>query len=263
MNVPMTIAKPTVTTPIQSETRAPKTMRLNTSRTLPSRPMRCWGWSSGQPSRWMQGALRGLTPSSMPIMRHVRVDGRDDRREERDDDEEAEQERARRCAERWRRMLRSVSRQRLVGVWPASASGTAASGDRWSSVGRRRSGLISRAGPAGRGTRTRRRRAGSRRRRSIATTSDEALDDDVVAAGDRLVDRLARRPVRLKIVSVRTAPDEEAAEREADDRDDREQRVAQAVAADHRVARRRPWRGPCGRSRARARRAGSSGSSGR
>ena len=55
MMVPMTIANPTVTKPIQSETRAPYRTRLNSSRRFPSRPMMCCGWSSGQPRMWMQG----------------------------------------------------------------------------------------------------------------------------------------------------------------------------------------------------------------
>ncbi len=57
---PTTIGTETVTNPTASEMREPCTSRLNSSRTLPSRPNQCSGWSAGQPSMWMHGGRRGL-----------------------------------------------------------------------------------------------------------------------------------------------------------------------------------------------------------
>jgi len=60
----MIIASEMVEMPISSERREPKTTREKRSRRLLSIPIRCWGWSAGQPSRWMQGGERRVTLSS-------------------------------------------------------------------------------------------------------------------------------------------------------------------------------------------------------
>ena len=44
------------------ESRAPYTMRLNSSRPLPSMPRMCCGSEASHPNRWMQGPSRTWTP---------------------------------------------------------------------------------------------------------------------------------------------------------------------------------------------------------
>ena len=115
---PIDDRQPTVAKPTRSEIRAPWTTRLYTSRTLPSRPNKCSGWSAGQPRRWMHGAARSSRRRSTPSSSLVRVVGRDHVGEEGDEHEEAEDARPT-TAERWRRMLRSVSRHSAGGSAPA------------------------------------------------------------------------------------------------------------------------------------------------
>ena len=132
-------------------------------------------------------------------------------------------------ADRWRRTLpervapearRLRRRERLAASAGSTASRAAPAG------GERRR----RVGHAGRGHRSRTRGSriavrhvddrGSRRRRSTRDDQGEPLDHHVVAAGDRLEQRPpdARQ---VEHVSVSTAPDEQRAELEPDDRHDR------------------------------------------
>src|SRR4029079_16703924 len=178
----MTIAKVIAASPLVSETRVPKMTRLNRSRKLPSVPSRCSGCVAGHPSRWTHGPDRLTTPSSTPsrtwfgswvAMNGAKI--------------AMSTSRMRivipTTAERWRRTLPSVSRQRLLGR--AAASGSPV------------------RDPAAAGALTGRPLASSRPdprveipvghvddqvRGQVDHGDDqgEALDDHVVAAGDRL-----------------------------------------------------------------------------
>src|SRR6266550_7234154 len=127
ISVPSTIAKPTVANPTNSDTRAPWTTRLNTSRTFESVPIRSSGWAAGQPRWWMHGGDDFLTPSTTPNRgwsgAYVEIwsaNAAVSRRNERIVNPT--------IAFRWRRMLPSVSRQMPFEVdrAPTSSASTTA-----------------------------------------------------------------------------------------------------------------------------------------
>ena len=133
-------------------------------------------------------------------------------------------------AERWRRTLRSVSRRSDAG----RRRGAGVDRRVQRRLGR---GCIAvtviRAGSAGRGRRSE--TSTMRFTTQVADGDDEreALDDDVVAAADRLEQRLAHAgQVEDRLGQDRAG--QERAELQPDDRDHRQQRVAHAVADDHR-----------------------------
>src|SRR5262245_45970420 len=221
-------------------------MRLNSSRPLPSRPMKCWGWSLGHENpldsrkdltcsstgtsgihptlTWMQGSDRGRSPSD-EISTSSSPYGASSGAKMAMNTRNPRMPRPTR-AERLRKVSRMASRHRPRSRRPGAASTT------WVSL----SGISSMAMSAhpDLGVEDAVEDVGQQvdDHEGHGHHQREPLDDEVVPPGDGVEQRLAHAgDVEDRLGEDR--PAQQRAQRQADDGDDRQHRVPQGVAADH------------------------------